>query len=120
MKELTSLANAYGPDPLRGPELGITPADFHCEKNARATSFRGESRMVRIYLSVDDLIPSRGCGGAFDIPREASVRNTPSGRGVTINELLDEVGHITGMHLERVSHEKLRRTWTSTWFILHA
>ncbi|MEW6444610.1 MAG: NAD-dependent epimerase/dehydratase family protein [Pseudomonadota bacterium] len=100
-------ANLYGPGQRARSGFGIIPTAFECIRRGTELTLWGDGRAVRDYLYIDDFI--RLCLMVLDasMPGESHVFNAGSGRGVSLNQLVDIIRHVTGRPLP-VIHDTSR------------
>lgn len=95
-------SNVYGPGQPARRGFGIIPTAFDCVISGQPLSIWGDGSMVRDFLYVDDLITL--CETALRVPINDGVHvfNAAYGKGVSLNDLLDQIDTVTGHPVVRI------------------
>ena len=101
-------SNVYGPGQHPRHGFGIVPAAFSCVREARALEIWGDGETVRDYLFVQDLVALCLLCLRSDPGVGVHVYNASSGRGVSLNALLEQIELVSGRELRR-THKAERR-----------
>jgi UDP-glucose 4-epimerase len=105
--EITVLrpSNVYGPGQPYRNGFGIVPTAFHAVKTGKPVFIRGDGSAIRDYLFVDDLVDL--IERALSQPLTAGFRaiNACSHLPVSVNELLEIVGEVSGSSVPREYHD---------------
>ncbi len=94
-------SNVYGPGQIANLGFGIIPAALGCILRGEPLTIWGNGEAVRDYLYIDDMVSLTLTALDSDEYRGARTINAASGRGVSINELLDLLERTTGRPLVR-------------------
>lgn len=100
-------SNLYGPGQTAQSGFGIIPTAFDRIVSGTPLIIWGDGTAVRDYLYIDDFIELCKIILSQAMPPAARMFNASSGMGVSLNELLDAIHHITGRPLA-ISHDKTR------------
>ena len=94
-------SNVYGPGQIAKSGFGIIPAALGCILRGEPLTIWGNGEAVRDYLFIDDMVSLTLTALDSDEYRGARTINAASGRGVSINELLNLLERTTGRPLVR-------------------
>lgn len=99
-------ANIYGPGQFAKRQFGIIPTLFDCVKSSSPFNVWGNGEAIRDYLYIDDftnlcikLITSHRT------PKGVSTYNAGTGKGYSINDLINVVNKVSGNKITIQRHE---------------
>lgn len=90
------ISNPYGPRQNTLSGQGVIPIFLDRIRNKKPITVYGDGSMVRDYVYVGDV--ARLVAKSFEKTSNGSVYNLGSGKGRTINELVDVIKDVTGTH----------------------
>ena len=91
------IANPYGPFQRLESHQGIIGVFLGCALNGKPLSVWGDGSVIRDYIFVEDLI--QAFLAAMNATSHEKVLNIGSGAGLSINELIESLGRVTGIPL---------------------
>lgn len=87
-------SNAYGPGQNPKSGLGFITAALSAVVNRKPLFVWGDGTIVRDYIYIDDIVQAFVMAADFDFP--GGVYHLSSGVGLSINEVIEIVGKVTG------------------------
>jgi UDP-glucose 4-epimerase len=110
------IANAYGPGQVSTRAQGFVAAAMRAALNGKTLEVWGDGSVVRDYVYVDDVAQAFISAALYD--GEPQIFNVGSGRGRSLNEVLEDVAATVGRRCEvAYSHE---RPIDVPWNVLNA
>jgi len=94
-------SNFYGPGQFFKQGFGVIPTIFEYQRCGQILKIWGDGENARDYLYIDDFIELCLLIIATDYSTGSYVYNVGTGVGYTLNQLCDEIEHITNIKIHR-------------------
>ncbi|TGO03655.1 nucleoside-diphosphate sugar epimerase [Candidatus Thiomargarita nelsonii] len=97
------ISNPYGPRQNPYGAQGIIAVALGCVLDGRKFKVFGKGDTVRDYIYIDDVIDAMLC--AIET-KESAIVNVSSGKGKSVNEILETLERISGRKIDKIFNEK--------------
>jgi len=94
-------SNVYGPGQTPRSGFGLVPAAFDHSLRGATLAVWGDGSAIRDYLYIDDMVDLVRRSAVAEVGPGVQIFNASGESGVTVNAVLDAVGHISGRPLNR-------------------